>query len=166
MARFDVNRYESNDWKTARFFSSARDGKYKVLRSLIPQVDCTLRDYDGRTALMHAAAMAQSQCVQILLPVIDARLCDHDSFTALMRAAIHHPLTCPAQRLDCLAQLLPHSDADAVNASGSNALMLAIKSGNTIGARFLLSHTNLANTNRRGQTANELMVLHRKQVSI
>jgi len=150
----------SAEWRSVRFLLAARDGNSTTLRNLLPAVDCDVRDDVGRTALMLAAAMAQNECIKILLPLIDARLVDNESWTALMRAAVHHSSTCPDKRLDCLKQLLPYSNVDALNCSGSNALMLAIKSENVLAIKFLATYTNLTVMNTKGQTAHDLALQH------
>lgn len=147
---------EAAGWTLFRFFKAARAGDAPTLASLLPRVDPSARDQDGRTALMLAAAMGNDRCVELLLPVIDAKVPDQDGWSALMRASVAQTFTNTERRGRCVELLLPQSDVDAFNDGGSNALMCAARSGFERGVQLLLRHSDLAAKNRLGQTAMEV----------
>ena len=121
---------------------------------LLPATNLAERDSAGKTALMRAALSGRHKWIDLLLPGSDPL--DKDSLlgrTALMHAAVISGDGAAQATIQCVRRLVDSSDANAQDANGMTALMLAIEAGNTKAAKMLASASDPRLANQEGMTA-------------
>lgn len=113
---------------------------------LAPHADINTADEHGRTALFHAAGADKLPNAKFLLEAgADALLSDKNRTTPLMQAA--------RKSRSMVELLLPHSDANAVDSQGRNALMTAVDVGLAENVEALCPATRLDTRDNTGITA-------------
>lgn len=129
----------------------ARDGRLdrmKVFFENNPDAGADVRDENGMTPLMFAAAMGHTECVEMLLGAgADVNARDHVGMSPLLYAALEG-------RMDALKLLLAKgADMQASTKSGWTALLLAVGHRKTGMAQFLMQcGANVNTPNLEGAT--------------
>lgn len=147
----DVNCTDSNGDTPLMFM--AKNGRTAAALTFIKnrEVNVSIRDNAGRTAVMYAIAARQQQLVKALLPLMgtDTDDTDIDGFTMLHYA-------CQYGQLEIVKLLLQRDKSDVNKASdiGETPLMLAARNSNLVIARLLLEAGAAADcANVKGLTA-------------
>ena len=159
--------------------AAAAAGHADCLKELLPWADPQEADAEGRTALIHAAAHARVECVEILAPIGAAKATSQRGDSALSLLAgvaipspllrdllsLSDPLSANAQGetaliaaaaaglLDAVEILAPACDADAQTQEGHTALMKAVKGARLDIARCLLPFSSPDAQDKQGRTA-------------
>jgi len=117
-----------------------------MLELLAPHANLEVVDGDGKNALHHAIEAEKLANVKVLVEAgANAGHADNYGTTPLMRAA---------RRSRAIVDLLlPHSDANAVDNEGCNALMAAIDAEDADNVEALCPATDLDARNKKGATA-------------
>ena len=120
-------RARSGDGRSALAYA-IRANRSELMDFLWADSDIENVDGKGGTALMHAIERSAKDCIPLLMERIDPKAFNRRGETALM-------IACSTKGMEGhVRMLLPHSDLEAVNAEGKDALRLAIIKENWAGA--------------------------------
>jgi ankyrin repeat protein len=147
-----------NDGNTALFYASEK-GNLDIVKILIPFVRVNARNDKGMTALMVAALNSKKEVVKLLLAndaEVNAR--DNDGMTAMDNAVGHKEITEILENAismlnmrfissaqignlkDTQRYIQKYANIDAIDPTGSTALILACQNGHIKVVEYILSH--------------------------
>lgn len=87
----DTNFDEPESSGRSGLHFAASVGDFALVKKMMTPERCAMRDGNGRTPLMDAAAAGTANIVDLLLPLSDAKAKNENGLTAAMLARLRHP---------------------------------------------------------------------------